>query len=186
MRIEARLNTNDINNAIEQIDQFKKNLQAKLELFVTELAEIGIEVAKHNIIVEEDGQNIDRSGLVEFTKETNATDTGATCIVTALPTPYITQWKRSKEGKDVLTAQVNPLLMAEFGSGANAIEGHKGTFPSATAKKNVAHGTWVWYDVNGNKHYSSGNVPSRPLYKAKLEMENQIREVAQRVFGVST
>ena len=182
MRINARLRTSDINNAIEQIEQFKRALQLKLETFVSELAEVGIEIAKQNILVEEDGNIIDRSGYVQFSKEVSPSTTGATCIILATASPYVTSWKRSKKGKDILTAQVNPLLMAEFGSGANAIGDHKGTFPSETAKKNVAHGTWAWYDVQGNKHYSSGNTPSRPLYKAKIEMEEQIIEVAKRVF----
>lgn len=185
MKIKAKLNTTDIKNAIEKIEEFKRELLAKLNDFVEQLSEIGIETAKQNILVEENGQMIDRSGLVEFSKETTITETGATCIVLAMPTPYITTWKRSKDGKKVLSAEVNPLLMAEFGSGTKAIDGHAGTFPSETAKKNVAHGSWAWYDEQGGKHVSIGNAPSRPLYKAKLEMENQIIEVAKRVFSTS-
>ena len=183
MNIKARLNTASLNNAIEQIEQFKKQLQIKLESFVSELAEVGISIAEQNILVEENGQMVDRSNLVTFTKDVSPTATGATCIVVATPTPYTTTWKQSKNGKKVLTAQVNPLLMAEFGSGVHALEGWKGSFPSETAKKNVAHGAWAWYDEQGGKHISSGNVPTRPLYKAKQEMINQIREVATRVFG---
>lgn len=182
MKINARLKTSSINNAISEIERFKKELTSKLELFVSELAEVGIEVAKHNIFVEEDGQMIDRSNLVQFSKDVEASVTGATCIVIATPTPYTTSWKKSKDGKEVLTAQVNPLLMAEFGSGIYAGE-RRGSFPSPTAEKNAKRGHWAWYDVQGGKHHSSGNVPSRPLLKAKEEMENQIRQVAESVFG---
>jgi hypothetical protein len=183
MNIDARLNTRSINNAIEQIERFKKELQTKLAQFVSELAEVGIEIAKQNIRVEEDGVMVDRSGLVQFSKDVSTTVDGVQCIIVATPTPYVTHWKRSKEGKEVLSAEVNPLLMAEFGSGVNAIDGHAGTFPSETAKKNVAHGSWAWYDTQGGKHISTGNTPTRPLFKAKQEMENQIREIAQRVFS---
>ena len=182
MKINARLNTTSINNAIEQIEQFKKELQVKLELFVSELAEVGIEVAKRNILVEEDGQMIDRSNLVTFSKQVDATATGATCIIIATATPYVTSWKKSKAGKDVLTAQVNPLLMAEFGSGTFATGEWRGSFPSPTAKKNAERGAWAWYDVQGGKHHSVGNAPTRPLLKARQEMEQQILEVAERVF----
>lgn len=182
MVINARLNTRDINKAIKQIEQFEKDLRAKCELFMSELAEIGISVAKRNILVEENGNMIDRSGYVEFSKDVSPTVTGATCIIVPTPTPYITEWKRTKNGKKILKAEVNPLLMAEFGSGAFALDGRKGTFPSETAAANVAHGSWAWYDVGGTKHVSTGNVPSRPLFKAKQEMVDQIRAVAERVF----
>ena len=180
--INIRLNSNDINGAISEIEKFKQEITSKLERFVSELADVGIEVAKQNIFVEEDGNMIDRSNLVTFTKELDANATGATCIIIATPTPYITQWKKSKEGKDVITASVNPLLMAEFGSGAYAIDGHRGTFPG---QKNAFKDHWVWYDVQGVKHYSSGNTPTRPLFKAKLEMEQQIANIAMIVFGAS-
>ena len=183
MKIHVGLNSKDISNAIRQIEQFKNDLLSKMELFCNELAEVGIEVAKQNIIVEEDGVPVDRSNLVTFSKELSPSVDGATCIVIPSVTPYVTKWKRSKNGKKVLTAEVNPLLMAEFGSGAKAIDGHRGTFPSETAKKNAAHGSWAWYDTKDIKHVTVGNAPSRPIYKAKLEMEQQIAEVAERVFN---
>lgn len=181
--INVKLSTSGINNAIKEIEKFKKDLNAKLERFVSLLADVGIEIAKHNILVEENGSIIDRSDHVEFTKDVNIAADGVKCIIVATASPYVTQWKKSKNGKNVLSAQVNPLLMAEFGSGANAIDGHAGTFPSATAKKNVSHGSWAWYDLDGNKHVTTGNVPSRPLFKAKEEMVNQILTIAKSVFG---
>ena len=69
--------------------------------------------------------------------------------------------------------------MAEFGSGAYAIGGAQGTFPN---QKHAMHPPWYWTDMSGKMHRSYGNEPSRPLYKAKLEMEQQITEVAERVF----
>lgn len=182
MKINASLNKRDITDAINKIKWYQSYLQWKMEQFVSELAEVGIEIAKQNILVEEDGVLKDRSNLVEFTKDVSGSVEGVTCIVTALPQPYTTYWKQSKNGKKMYSAQVNPLLMAEFGSGAKAIDGHRGTFP---AQRNAFRDHWVWYDLDGEKHYSSGSEPSRPLFKAKQEMEQQILTVAKRVFGTS-
>ena len=173
MKINARLNTNDINYAIKQVENFKIGLQRKAVEFVTELAEIGIKVAQENTYVEYDEQYINMGDLITFTKDTVVDDTGAVCTLTATGQVYTKEWQGG-------AAQVNPLLMAEFGSGAKAIDGHRGTFPN----QHVAFlNEWSWIDNSGQKHESRGSEPSRPLYKAKLEMESQIQTVAQRVFG---
>lgn len=175
MRIEARLNTRDITRAIRQVEQFKFDLQRKLADFVIELADIGITVARANTFVEYDEQYINMGDLLEFSKETVISDSDVTCTLTATGQVYTKEWRGGM-------AQVNPLLMAEFGSGANAVDGHRGTFPN----QHVAFlDSWKWTDNSGQVHESSGSVPSRPMLRAKEEMERQIVEVANRVFGVS-
>lgn len=181
--ISVKLNANDISKAINALEEYKERLQWKSEIFVERLADVGIKVAKQNILVEDNGVVVDRSGLVYFEKDVASSVDGATCIVVPYSNPYITVWKRSENGKELLTAEVDPLLMAEFGSGANAIDGHKGTFPSETAKDNVAHGAWAWFDEGGVKHVSTGNVPSRPIYNAKEEIVRQIQNIAKEVFS---
>ena len=173
MKIDARLNTRSITDAINKIKWYQSDLQWKLERFVSELAEVGIKVARANTFVEYDGQTRDMSDMLEFQKPVEVTEDGVTCLLIATGRVYTKEWQGGN-------AQVNPLLMAEFGSGANAIEGHRGTFPN----QHVAFlSSWKWKDANGVEHESSGNVPSRPMFKAKEEMEQQIRAVAERVFG---
>lgn len=173
MKLNARLNTRDISNLIKQVENFKYDLQRKLADFVLELAEVGITVAKANTYVEYDEQYINMGDMLEFSKETVIEDTGVTCVLTATGQVYTKEWKGG-------SAQVNPLLMAEFGSGAKAVDGHRGTFPN----QHVAFlQSWKWTDNSGVTHESSGSEPSRPMLRAKEEMENQIREVAERVFS---
>lgn len=173
MVINARLNTADINHAIKQVKEFEIQLQRKMVLFVSELADVGITVARANTFVEYDGQYVDMGDMLEFSKDTIVDDSGATCTLTVTGRTYTKEWEGG-------AAEVNPLLMAEFGSGSKAIDGHRGTFPN----QHVAFlNSWKWKDKSGQEHESSGNEPSRPLFKAKLEMENQIRDVAGRVFG---
>ena len=176
MKINVRLNSKDISTAINQVEQYKVDLMAKLELFVSELADIGIRVAQENIKVEYDGDILNFGNFVTFQKDVSTGSEEATCILIAEGQPYIKEWIGG-------SALVNPLLMAEFGSGNYAIDGWKGSFPSPTAKEHTEKPPWFWKDVDGNTHKSYGNEPSRPLYKATVEMENQIREVAERVFS---
>lgn len=172
MKLNARLNTGDIDNLIRQVENFKYDLQRKLADFVIELADIGITVAKANTYVEYDEQYINMGDMLEFSKETVIEDTGVTCVLTATGQVYTKEWQGG-------SAQVNPLLMAEFGSGAKAVDGHRGTFPN----QHVAFlQSWKWTDNSGITHESSGSEPSRPMFKAKQDMEKQIREVAERVF----
>lgn len=172
MKLNARLNTGDIDNLIRQVENFKYDLQRKLADFVIELADLGITVAKANTYVEYDEQYINMGDMLEFSKETVIEDTGVTCVLTATGQVYTKEWQGG-------SAQVNPLLMAEFGSGAKAVDGHRGTFPN----QHVAFlQSWKWTDNSGITHESSGSEPSRPMFKAKQEMEKQIREVAERVF----
>lgn len=173
MRINARLSTSSINNAIAQVEQFKRDLNAKLERFVSELADVGIEVVQDNIKVEYDGEVRNFGDAVTFQKEINGDNQAVTCVLIAEGHPYLKEWM---EG----SAMVNPLLMAEFGSGAYAVGAAQGTFPN---QKHANHPPWFWRDMGGKMHMSYGNEPSRPLLKAKNEMENQIRDVAQRVFS---
>lgn len=177
MIINARLSTKDITNAIERLERFKLELREKLGLFVSELAQIGIDVIQSNIKVEYDGEVRNFGDSVTFQKEVIGDTDAVTCILTVEGQPYLKEWLGG-------SAMVNPLLMAEFGSGDFAIDGHKGEFPSPSAKKHTDNPPWFWKDTSGKVHKSSGSEPSRPLYKAKLEMEQQIREVAERVFNL--
>lgn len=176
MRINARLNSRDISNAIEQVEQFSKSLERKARRFVEELADVGIEVIEQNIKVEYDGEVRNFGDYVTFQKPVREEGGDVVCILTAEGQHYYKEWLGG-------SALVNPLLMAEFGSGEFAGE-HKGTFPSPTAKAHTENPPWYWRDSSGLLHSSSGSEPTRPMLKAKEEMEKQIRAVAERVFSL--
>lgn len=172
MVIEVGLNSKDIRSAIKRIENYKIELQRKAIRFTDELAEIGITIAKENTFVEVDDEYGNMGDFITFQKETTVSGEGAVCILTAIGQQYVKRWQNGE-------ALVNPLLMAEFGSGWRAIDGHQGTFPN----QHVAFmRPWHWIDSKGVKHESYGSEPSRPLFKAKQEMEKQILEVAYRVF----
>ena len=173
MKINARLCTADLNNAISEIEKYAQELQSKAERFGSELAEIGITVARANTYVEVDDEYRNMGDAIEFSKEVVQEDGRVVTIITAIGKEYMKTWQNG-------SAMVNPLLMAEFGSGWRAIPPHQGEFPN----QHVAFmRPWHWTDDNGTPHESYGSEPSRPLFKAVQEMERQILEVANRVFS---
>ena len=177
MKINVRLNSREITECINKVKWYESNLRWKFEQFVTELAEVGIEVIQDNVKVEYDGEVRNFGDAVLFQKPIEWDGDGnVSCILTAEGIPYAKEWIGG-------SANVNPLLMAEFGSGVFAIDGHKGTFPSSSAKFHTDNPPWYWRDTGGRLHRSTGNAPTRPMLKAKEEMKQQIAEVAQRVFS---
>ena len=69
MKIHVGLNSKSISNAIQQIEQFKNDLLSKMELFCTELAEVGIEVIQDNVKIEVDGEVRNFGDSVMFKKD---------------------------------------------------------------------------------------------------------------------
>ena len=175
-KIITNISTTQLNQTIDELHQYAQRLTDRCEQFVNELADIGIQTARVNLtplINDTDGNTLDVSSLIVFTKEVSFDTETATCIILPQVQTYITEWLTG-------VAVVDPLLMAEFGSGMYAIEGHRGTFPNQRYAFDPKG--WFWRDVNGTLHRSYGIKPSRPLFKAKEEMRNQIHEVAERVF----
>ena len=175
-KIVTNISTTQLNQTIEELHQYAMRLTERCEQFVSELADIGITTAKWNvysIVNDTDGNMISYGDKVFFSKEVNWDTEGATAIIIPESHPYISAWKTG-------IALVDPLLMAEFGSGMYAVEGHRGSFPEQTHAFDP--NGWYWRDLDGKLHHSMGIEPSRPLLKAKEEMTEQIHAVAERVF----
>lgn len=172
-RIVAKLDTKDLNRAIKELEDYTIKLQSRLVDFASELAEIGIRVAKENTYVEVDENYRNMGDFILFEKNITLEDGNVVCVLSAIGREFIKRWQNGE-------ALVNPLLMAEFGSGWRAIEGHQGSFPNQHL---AFFHPWHWIDSSGQPHESYGSEPSRPLFKAKQEMENEILEVAYRVFS---
>ncbi len=175
-KIITNISTHQLNQTIDELHEYARRLTERCEQFVDELADIGIKTARWNlfsIVNDTDGNMVSYGDKVSFEKEITFDTETATCIIIPTSQPYVTEWKTG-------IALVDPLLMAEFGSGMYAVEGHRGTFPAQ--KHAFDPNGWYWRDLSGQLHHSYGVEPSRPLLKAKEEMTQQIHDVAVRVF----
>ena len=96
----------------------------------------------------------------------------------------ISSWK-TKDG--IKTAEVSPLLMAEFGSGRGAenpmkVEGvGQGTFPNQTHAFDMEG--WYWIDLEGNLNHSYGITAKMPMYKARNIIIEKVTTIAKEVFS---
>ena len=162
----------------KQLEDYEKSLVSKCEEFVRRLAESGISVAKQNT------GGFGRYIVFETKLEPN--EYGCKGVLIATETgKIVSEWKLA-DGT-IKSADVSPLLMVEFGSGWRAenpmdIPGvGQGTFPGQ--KHATEPGGWSWQDLDGNWHHSYGISPKTPMYKASLEMREEIISTAQDVFG---
>ncbi len=177
-RITVQLNEESVQNAIDEIKQYKESLIWKCTVLVSELQKIGIQTAT---------EHVGKYGtLITFEKTAvEQTANGARCAISASDAMKIISSWQTKEG--VKTAEVSPLLMAEFGSGQHALDDPKvpgvgqGTFPGQ--KHAFDPQGWKWQDLQGRWHRSKGQVPTFPMHQASIEMQNKIVEVARRVFA---
>ena len=172
--LQMRLETKSINSIIEQLKDYRDSLPIKNELFMERLLDAGIAVAyKHT------GRY---TGYIAFEKEV---DGGTLCtgILTGVNTAPFISWWYYKGGKKVV--KVNPILMAEFGSGWLSevlfdVPGvGQGTFPDQT---HAYDEQWAWRDDKGI-HFSRGEAPYHPMYLAEMEMLDQISSIAREVFS---
>lgn len=176
-KFKSNLSVDGIKNLQQELRNYQQQLNEKNVVFVRRLAESGIAVAK---------QNVGGFGkYITFSTKVNQSGNNCKAVLVATENGKIkNQWKTS-EG--IKSADVSPLLMAEFGSGRYAenplnVPGvGQGTFPGQTHAFDKEG--WYWQDLNDQWHHSYGVTPTMPMYKAMIKMHEDIKKIAKEVFG---
>lgn len=171
--LKTDLSVSGINNLINEIENYKRELNAKCEYFTQRLAARGIAVAKQYA-----SQNGYGNYLVFYHETDGSPELGYKTVLVASQTGFIRKEWQTQDG--IREVDVSPLLMAEYGSGNFAVAGHQGTFPDQT---HAFESAWHWKDLDGVWHSSSGTHPTQPVYHAWKEMAEVIFDVAKEVFG---
>ncbi len=176
MVINCTLSRNSIQNAIKEVEAYKRSLDDKCRTLCDRLYQLGITVAQSNT-----GQY---GPYIVFSKKINDVENGIEEILVMSNTGLLhVEWLT--KGDEIHSADVSPILMAEFGSGWNTdprgaafgiVQGSLNTYGHAFESQ------WHYKDFNGNWHTSKGEKPLLPLYKAEQEMINQIGAIALEVF----
>lgn len=175
-----------IENLKKELLEYKRQIPVKMQLFVDRLADVGISTARANTGVMDDLGNV--SDLVSFTKNVDQNKYGAKAVMIMADRMSVTKFWLSSGG-EIKSAEVSPSLMYEYGSGFNASDlneiknpqGGQGTFPGQTHA--FDSGGWKWQDLDGTWHRSDGITPSTPMYKATMEMYQQVVSIAKEVFS---
>lgn len=171
-----------LNNAIEFLENYTNSINYKTQLFIDKLLDDGISVGQANCGVYGDH--------IAFRKDFRYSEDGIDGIIIAMNTSMVRrEWIRNDV---IVSAEVNPILMAEFGSGwlanvmqsdgyrGNELNVGQGTFPGGTHAFDPEG--WYWVDTNGDKHHSIGERPTYPMYKASMAIIMQISKRAKEVF----
>lgn len=181
MEISANLSSSEFLRVANEIKKFKNETQDKIRLFISRLADKGVQAAYFY-------NSTAYAAYITFTKE----DQQEGSIVVARETSLlVADWFGHED------VRINPLLMTEFGAGNYAVywENHtrkkvkkrlddgtrigRGSFPN---QKNAFKDQWFYLDKDKNLIATRGWVPSRPLHHAVLEMIIQIQTTAREVF----
>lgn len=179
--ILVNLNSASIDSAIARLERIKNASTNRSKAIIDQLLRIGISTAQANT-----GKY---AGYIKFETRVEQTDGGFIGLLIASDaSKIISTWRR---GKEIIEAEVSPLLMAEFGSGHFAdvkdiwsdLAGYVGqgtfTYPDQTRNHAFDDAGWKWCDLQGNWHKSMGESPLYPLYSSWVEMKNAIDAVVE-------
>lgn len=179
-RFVGKFTSGDLQRLADELMEYATyTLPDKLKVFCDRVAERGIQMGETTIGTW--GQ------FVTFTK-TNPERNWETvsCNMIAVEKEWITSYWRTKDEDKV--AYVNPLLMAEFGSGTRALppqtlpdglEVGQGTFPDQT---HAFEPSWWYMDLQNHWHKAKGVTPTRPIFKTAEALRNEIVSIAYSVF----
>lgn len=164
-----------LQKAIDEINRYKNDLPRKCDLFVRRLTESGMRVAETAIAESPQGKTI------TLTTDIRPEKAGCKAILMAT-------------GKTVTSSDgrsFSLLLAVEFGAGIkyNATANPKasefgmgvGTFPNQTHAFDP--NGWYYLGDDGEWHHSYGVKATMPMYKASMEIQRNIKEIAKEVFG---
>ena len=172
------LSQKEIKSAMKQLRMYQQETSEKIVRFAWRLADIGVSFAENNAGY--------FGKYITFGRTVTAEKTGATAIVYAINKQLIVrEWKLADD--TIKTAEISPILMAEFGSGAKANNPDagkfgmgRGTFPGQT---HAFEEEWWWMTVDGEWKHSSSVSADMPMSQACSEMIANVRKIAKEVFG---
>lgn len=168
MKIKANLSSKSIQSAIMQLENYKKTLMDKNELFVKRLAELGIPVIDENIASAQGDSDTRHETYIKVNSYGDYSQATLIC-----------------EGTD--------LLFIEFGSGVH-YNGAVGTSPhpqgeefgytiGSYGKGQGKNDSWIYMSESGEWVRSHGTQATMPVYKASVEIMQNIRKIAKEVFS---
>lgn len=164
--IRCSLSQKSIQNAINELKAYEKELQRKNEIFVKKLSEIGLDVIQttmESIPDEEKG-----SYYTEIVNDINGNIIGASVRLSGDKVLFIEFSAGITYG-----TQNYPLPSgSQYGVG---------TYPGQTHA--FSPYGWWYVDENGEKHHSYGNRAYMPMYHAEVAIILAVRKIAKEVFS---
>lgn len=177
MKISMSLSSKSIHEAIEQLEKYKRDFEAKNQEFVRRLSELGKETALSAVSESPLGK------VVTITTDIDQSEAGCKAVIMATG-----QTVTSSDGREF-----NLLLAIEFGAGirynktanpkASEFGMGVGTFPDQ--KHAFDENGWYYLGDDDKWHHSYGVKATMPMYRASTEILQNVRRIAKEVFGES-
>lgn len=166
--IKMELSHKSIQDTIKQLRAYQKTLVSKNEEFVRRLTELGIPVIDQNIAADRGDSDKSHNTYIKINSFGDYTQATLVC-----------------EGKS--------LAFIEFGAGIH-YNTPAGTSPhpkgqdfgytiGSYGQGNGKNESWVYYADSGEWVRSYGTEATMPVYKASVEIMQNIRRIAKEVFS---
>ena len=167
-KIHITLSQKSIEEAIKKLEAYKKQLQFNTAIFVSKLAEIGLQTIDSNTEVE---------GDTNFNGQA-----------------YVQLERSSASAKATLVLHGEGVAFIEFGAGVH-YNGSAGQSPNPFGAKlgytigsyglgQGVNDSWVYYDENEFRYKTSqGTKAAMPMAKADEEIRREFIRTAKEVFG---
>lgn len=177
-KITIGLSAKEFREAARQIEQYKKELNQKIQKFCEVLLQYG------QVTAVQYGDQSPLGSTLKFTTEISSAAAGCKAMLIGIG--------QTKEPAGENDSSVNTLLLVEFGSGIHYNNGSGnpkqgdfgmgvGTFPGQTHAFDP--NGWYYKGDDDQWHHSYGVKATMPMYNAAMEMRQHIAEVAKEVFG---
>lgn len=167
--IKINLSQKSIQGAIKQLRQYQNSLKSKNEIFVRRLSELGIPVIDQNISMAQGDSDKNHNTYIKINSFGDYSRATLVC-----------------EGTD--------LLFIEFGAGIhyNTSAGSSphpkgqelgytiGSYGQGKGKND----SWTYTSETGEWVRSYGTESTMPVYKASVEIMQNIRKIAREVFSI--
>lgn len=165
-KISISLSQGSIQNAIKEIEAYKRKLQRKNQIFIDRLSKIGLDVVQatmESIPAEEKG-----SYYTEIVNDSQGDIIGAAIRLTGDKILFLEFSAGIAYGTDSYPTPAGD----KYGMGTYPGKGHWDS----------PYGWW-YVDENGEKHHSYGNRAYMPMYHAEEAIVLAVRQIAREVFG---
>lgn len=191
---EISLDPNKLHTVADELREYAREFEAKVMAFTEACADHGIMIAQMH-----EG---DFSGYIVYSKRFETGDNEYTVYIAASSSDILKTWYTSATGDKTKSASINPLLMAEFGSGFKALkEIPKGVTAGQGTLNTYGHANqeygWTWWTEDASDQegasmikskggrwlfHSTGTPPSRPLHNAAQSLINDVEGIALSIF----
>lgn len=166
--IKCTLSQKSIRNAIDELKNYQKSLRSKNEIFIKRLCELGIPVIDQNILAAQGDSDKNHNTYIKINSFGDYAEAHLIC-----------------EGKSI--------LFIEFGAGIH-YNGAAGSSPHPKGEEfgytigsygqgKGKNDSWVYVSDSGEWVRSYGTEATMPMYKASVEIIQNIRKIAKEVFS---